>query len=84
VASDEIWLWHSGGPLTLRLGGIGERPDEMAVVHFTLGADLAAGQQPQVVVPGGVWQSAKPAGAEPALVSCLVSPGFDAADFRVY
>ena len=84
VRSDEIWLWHTGGPLTLRLGGIGERPDEIATVHFLLGADLTAGQRPQVVVPGGVWQSAEPAGAEPALVSCVVSPGFDVADFRTH
>lgn len=25
VRSDELWLWHSGGPLTLRLGGAGGR-----------------------------------------------------------
>src|SRR5262245_46514567 len=23
VASDELWLWHAGGPLTLTLGGAG-------------------------------------------------------------
>jgi predicted cupin superfamily sugar epimerase len=83
VRSDEIWLWHAGGPLVLRLGGNGERPDEPAVAEFTLGADLAARQRPQVVVPGGVWQSAEPAGAEAVLVSCVVSPGFDFADFRL-
>jgi predicted cupin superfamily sugar epimerase len=38
---------------------------------------------PQVLVPAGVWQSAFPAGAEPVLVSCVVSPGFDFADFRL-
>jgi uncharacterized protein len=83
VRSDEIWLFHRGGPLTLRLGGIGETPDELAAVHFTLGTDVAAGLHPQVVVPGGVWQSAEPAGAEPVLVTCVVSPGFDFADFRL-
>jgi predicted cupin superfamily sugar epimerase len=83
VRSDEIWLWHMGGPLTLRLGGIGETPDELAAVHFTLGADLIADQHPQVVVPGGVWQSAEPAGAGPVLVTCIVSPGFDFTDFQM-
>jgi len=25
VRSDEVWLWHSGGPLTLRDGGTADR-----------------------------------------------------------
>jgi len=81
VRSEEVWLWHAGGPLTLRLGGSGSSPHEASVV--ALGCDLAGGQQPQAVVPGGVWQAAAPAGAEPVLVSCVVAPGFDFADFRV-
>ena len=75
VRSDELWLWHAGGPLTLRLGGSGAAPDEGAAI--TLGGDVADGQQPQAMVPGGTWQSALPAGRAPALVSCVVSPGFD-------
>ena len=43
VRSDEIWLWHTGGPLTLRLGGNGSEPDEPGAVARTLGPDLAAG-----------------------------------------
>ncbi|WP_346433555.1 cupin domain-containing protein [Nonomuraea composti] len=71
VRSAEIWLWHRGGPLDLRIG------DETVV----LGPDVERGQVPQAVVPGGVWQSARPAGDTEVLVSCLVSPGFDFADF---
>ncbi len=81
VRSDEVWLWHGGGPLELRLGGTGERPVGGPVV--LLGGDVAAGQQPQSLVPGGVWQSAVPAGDAPVLVSCVVAPGFDFADFRL-
>jgi PPOX class probable F420-dependent enzyme len=81
VRSAEVWLWHHGGPLTLRLGGTGDHP--VAAERLTLGPELTAGQQPQLVVPGGVWQSAEPAGAEPVLVSCVVAPGFDEADFRL-
>lgn len=73
VRSAEIWLWHSGGPLTLEY-------DEQSV---DLGPDVQAGQQPQVVIPPGAWQAARPAGAEPVLVSCIVSPGFDFADFTM-
>jgi predicted cupin superfamily sugar epimerase len=71
VRSDEVWLWHRGGPLSLT---IGER-------DVVLGPLVEEGQVPQAVVPGGVWQSARPAGDEEVLVSCVVSPGFDFADF---
>lgn len=73
VNSDEVWMWHRGGPLLLRIG-------EEEIV---LGPDVERGQRPQVVVPGGVSQSARPAGAEYTLVSCVVAPGFDFADFRL-
>ena len=36
-----------------------------------------------MLIPAGVWQAAEPAGGEPALVSCVVSPGFDFADFSL-
>ena len=81
VRSAELWLWHAGGPLRLGLGGTGPAPAEATEV--LLGVDLAAGQRPQVVIPGGTWQSAEPAGDDPVLVSCVVSPGFDFADFRL-
>ena len=81
VRSDELWFWHSGGPLTLALGGAGPQPG--APEPVTLGADVAGGQHPHALVPGGVWQAAEPAGAEPVLVSCVVEPGFEYADFRL-
>jgi predicted cupin superfamily sugar epimerase len=79
VRSDEVWLWHRGGPLALRLGGIGERPGHETMV--ILGPDVENGQVPQLIIPAGTWQAARPAGAESVLVSCVVSPGFDFADF---
>jgi predicted cupin superfamily sugar epimerase len=81
VRSDELWFWHGGGPLELRLGGAGDRPSTEDIV--LLGGDVMAGQQPQARVPGGVWQAAEPAGDLPVLVSCVVAPGFDFADFRM-
>ena len=78
VRSAEIWLWHSGGPLTLQYG---ETPEQADVV--TLGPDVGAGQQPQVVIPAGAWQAARPAGDQAVLVSCVVSPGFAFADFTM-
>ncbi|MBB3726415.1 cupin domain-containing protein [Nonomuraea dietziae] len=71
VKSDEVWLWHRGGPLILTIG------DE----RLTLGPLVEEGQVPQARVPAGVWQAARPAGEEAVLVSCVVSPGFEFADF---
>jgi uncharacterized protein len=82
VRSDELWLWHGGGPLALSLGGTGGHPATEPTVML-LGPDLAAGHRPQRLVPGGHWQSAEPAGPQEVLVSCVVAPGFDFADFTV-
>lgn len=78
---DELWLWHRGGPLELRLGGSGERPAEIEVLR--LGPAVEAGELPQAVVPAGHWQSARPVGDLETLVSCVVSPGFDFAHFEL-
>jgi predicted cupin superfamily sugar epimerase len=82
VRSDEVWLWHSGGPLVMLDGGDGESPSAAPAV-VTVGPDLAAGQLPQHVVPGGHWQCARPAGDVEVLVSCVVAPGFDFTDFTL-
>jgi predicted cupin superfamily sugar epimerase len=82
VRSDEVWFWHSGGPLALLDGGGGDAPAEEARVA-TLGPDLAAGQVPQHVIPAGHWQAARPATTHEVLVSCVVAPGFDFADFEL-
>ena len=80
VASDEVWFWHRGSSLTVSFGGSGQRPST-APEQVTLGA--GAGQRPQLVVPGGTWQRTECSPDEEALVSCVVSPGFDFADFDV-
>lgn len=75
VASDEIWFWQGGGRLQLELGGDGEAPGR-AERHV-----LGAGGQ--LLVPAGVWQAARPDGDETVIVGCVVSPGFDFADFEL-
>jgi len=79
VASDEVWIAHSGA-VTLALGGDGARPEPGAAV--TVGTDVATGDAPQVVVPAGVWQRTWPS-ADDALVTCVVSPAFDFADLEL-
>ena len=74
VASDELWLAHTGA-VTLELGGPGPTPADATSVVCDVG-------NAQVLVPAGVWQRTVPTDAD-ALVSCLVSPGFDFADFEL-
>lgn len=81
VRSAELWFWHRGGPLTLRLGGTSPVPG--AEMEILLGPDVEKGQVPQALVPPGAWQAAAPAGDEAVLVSCVVVPGFDFADFEL-
>lgn len=78
VDADEIWCWHAGAPLLLGMAaGSGGAP------HWQrLGADVLAGEAPQLVVPAGDWQAAR-ADAGWALVSCVVAPGFDFAGFTL-
>jgi hypothetical protein len=52
------------------------------VTEVVLGPDIAAGQRPQVHIPAHQWQSTSPATRD-TLMSCVVSPGFDYADFRL-
>ncbi len=79
VASDELWLAHDGA-VVVELGGFDEVPGS-GVAHV-VGLDLDAGELPQVLVPAGVWQRTRPS-EDDALVSCLVSPGFDFDDFEL-
>ena len=76
LRSAELWLHHRGSPLLLDIGS--ER--DSATTHV-LGSDIIAGEQPQVLVPPRYWQRARPRDDEPTLVSCVVVPGFDYADF---
>lgn len=78
VRSAELWLYHSGSPLLLEVG-----PEQDRATTHLLGADIMAKEHPQLVVPPGHWQRARPRDAEPSLVSCVVVPGFDYADFAL-
>ena len=63
---------------------------EMLMLHengrgevVRIGKDIAAGESPQVVVPGGTWQGSRlVAGGAFALLGCTMSPGFDYADYQ--
>jgi len=78
VRSAELWLFHRGSPLLLEVGS-----EQATATTHLLGADFHAGEEPQVVVPPGYWQRARPRDDQPSLVSCVVVPGFDYADFAM-
>jgi predicted cupin superfamily sugar epimerase len=82
VRSAELWLHQRGGPLALTTAG--DDPEGPGEPHVRLlGTEPDRGELPQLLVPAGHWQSARPAAAEPVLVGCVVAPGFDFADFRL-
>ena len=78
VRSDEVWHHYLGASLelhTIDTAGQHER--------IELGAGLMNGEQPQWVVPAGVFQAARVIGEGFVLVGCTVAPGFDFADFKL-
>jgi uncharacterized protein len=60
----------------LLCGGTGEAPVSAAPRRLDV-------EHPQVEVPAGTWQTARLLGPDPALVTCVVSPGFGFADFEL-
>lgn len=76
--SDEMFHFYLGDPVEM----LQLLPDGRSAL-VTLGPDLSAGQQVQVLVPAGVWQGTRLIGdGKLALLGCTVVPGFDYADYR--
>jgi predicted cupin superfamily sugar epimerase len=72
----EVWHYYAGSALTLKIA------DDDGEWSFKLGPNLAAGEQPQAVVPPDTWQAAESTG-DWTLVGCTVAPGFDFARFEM-
>lgn len=73
----EVFHFYGGDPARLLIlgeGGSVERP--------VLGSDLAAGERPQIIVPGGAWQAAE-TGGEWTLLGTTMAPGFRQAEFEL-
>jgi predicted cupin superfamily sugar epimerase len=80
VKSDEIFHFYTGDPVEM----LQIWPDGTARTVI-ISNDLAAGHEPQHVVPARVWQGCRlaPRGKNWALMGCTVAPGFDYADFEL-
>jgi hypothetical protein len=73
----EIWHFYRGAPLELTIVEEG-KPAQ----RHMLGANIENGERPQIVVPAGAWQGARPLGAY-TLVGCTVAPGFEFSSFEL-
>ena len=72
----EVWHYYAGSALILQIA------DDSGRRRIKLGADLAAGEVPQAIVPAHAWQAAESTG-DWTLVGCTVAPGFDFATFEL-
>ena len=72
----ETWHYYAGSALTLRIA------DDKGRRIVKLGADLAAREEPQVIVPPHSWQAAESNG-DWTLVGCTVAPGFEFTKFEL-
>ncbi|WP_088006315.1 cupin domain-containing protein [Indiicoccus explosivorum] len=80
LKSDELWYFHAGSALTVhRISPDGRLLSE------ALGLDIQSGERPQLLVPAGdIFGSELSDDGAYALVGCMVSPGFDFADFELF
>jgi predicted cupin superfamily sugar epimerase len=78
LPTEEVFHVYLGGPvrmLQLFPDGSGR--------EIVLGSDIMRAQEPQIVVPAGVWQGSRlEPGVKFALLGATVSPGFDYADYE--
>lgn len=78
LPGSEIFHFYLGDPVIML-----QLHPEATTATVTLGHDIGAGHQPQVVVRGGVWQGLRLAeGGKWALLGTTMSPGFDYADYE--
>ncbi len=76
VDAAEVWHHYAGAPLELAVAD----GDHHAVI--VLGDDLAAGEEPQALVPARAWQAARTTGAW-TLVGATVAPAFEFEGFEL-
>ena len=77
LPGDEVFHFYAGDPVRM----LQLWPDG-STRTLVLGRDLQAGQVPQLVVPGGVWQgSLLVEGGSWALLGATMAPGFDYSDY---
>ena len=79
IKSDEMWFYHEGSPLTVHM------IDESGGYEKIKVGPVGEENKPQQMVPAGViFGSTVDETDSYALVSCVVAPGFDFQDFKLF
>ena len=79
ISHDELWFHHEGSPIAIHLLEDGEHKE------LILGASFGEECKPQQLVKGNtIFGSAVLEPDSFALVSCVVSPGFNFEDFELF
>ena len=76
--SDIMHYFHCGSPVTYFL-----IPPNGTLQQCQLGLDIANGEMPQLLVPGGYWKAAVLESGEFGLLGESVAPGFDFRDMEL-
>ena len=80
LKSDELWYYHGGSPLTVHM-----IYEDGTYEAKKLGLNISGGETPQVLVPKNtIFGSSVDEENTFSLVGCMVSPGFDFADFELF
>lgn len=79
IKSDELWFYHSGSSLIVHT------LTEKGHTKTKIGIDFVKGEIPQFLVPKDtIFGSSVSDENSFSLVSCVVAPGFDFADFELF
>lgn len=76
--SDIVHYFQAGSPITYILVDL-----EGRLQKVKLGPDMAQGEVPQLIVPGGYWKAAVLESGEYGLLGEAVAPGFDYRDMAI-
>lgn len=80
LTADEVWYYHAGYTLTIHM-----ITESGTYKTIKLGSNLEAGEVLQAVVPKDtIFGSSVENTDEYALVSCMVAPGFEYEDFKLF
>jgi predicted cupin superfamily sugar epimerase len=78
IKQDELWYYHAGDPLSVYI-----ITSNGALECIKIGPNPEKGEVLQAIVPANCIFGSKSSGKY-SLVSCVVAPGFDFADFKLY
>ncbi len=80
LTADEIWFFHYGSALIVH-----QIDKTGRLFSQRLGMNLDAGEAPQLLIPAGTIFASETADKNSfTLVSCMVSPGFEFKDFKLF